>query len=60
MVTAWRMNDWVGIKEFFRRRYKTSISQFLATMVATVVFDLTTAIIIGVALSMVLFVMRSS
>ena len=60
MVTAWKMNDWDGIKEFFRRRYKTSISQFLATMVATVVFDLTTAIIIGVALSMVLFVMRSS
>jgi SulP family sulfate permease len=60
MVTAWRMNDWKGIKEFFRRRYKTSISQFIATMVATVVFDLTTAIIIGVTLSMVLFVMRSS
>jgi sulfate permease, SulP family len=60
IVTAWRMNEWNAIKDIFSRRYKTSIAQFFCTMLATVVFDLTIAILIGVALSMVLFVIRSS
>jgi len=60
IITAWRMNEWHAIKNFFNRKYKTSITQFLITMIATVVFDLTIAILIGVAVSMVLFVVRSS
>lgn len=59
-VTSWRMNDWASIKLYFRKRYKTSILQFLVTMVATVVFGLTTAILVGIGLSMLLFVIRSS
>ncbi len=39
MVTAWRMNDWAGIRYIFRRRFKSGISQFLLTMIATVVFS---------------------
>ena len=60
MVTAWRMNEWETIHVIFSKRLKTSIAQFLVTMLATVVFDLTTAILIGVGLSMVLFVLRAS
>ncbi len=60
IVTAWRMNEWHAIKDIFGRRYKTSIAQFFCTMLATVIFDLTIAILIGVALSMILFVIRSS
>ena len=58
LVTAWRMNDMGEIKLMFGRRLKTSIAQFLVTMIATVVFDLTVAILLGVVLSIILFVIR--
>lgn len=60
MMTAWRMNEWESILSYFKKAYKTSITQFLVTMAATVVFDLTIAILIGIGLSMLLFVIRSS
>ncbi len=60
MVTAWRMNDWAGIRYIFSRRFKSAISQFLVTMLATVVFDLTVAIILGVVYSAILYVAKSS
>ena len=41
------------IKQFFSKRIKTSMTQFLVTMLATVVFDLTVAIVIGVFISMI-------
>ena len=59
MVTAWRMNEWPAIKTIFSKRIKTSMAQYLVTMVATVVFDLTVAIVIGVGLSMILYVLRA-
>ncbi|MGI6432364.1 MAG: SulP family inorganic anion transporter [Sphaerochaetaceae bacterium] len=60
MITSWRMNDWLSIKRYFKHLYKTSIAQFIVTMAATVIFGLTTAILVGIGLSMVLFVIRSS
>lgn len=60
MVTAWRMNEWEMIKSIFSKKLKYSMLQFFATMVATVVFDLTVAITIGVVVAMVIFVLRSS
>ncbi len=59
MVTAYRMNEWVAIRQIFSKRIKTSIAQFLITMVSTVVFDLTIAILIGIVFSMVMFIIRS-
>ena len=58
MVTAWRMNEWESIKYIFEKKLKTAISQFLITMVCTVLFDLTTAILVGVLFSVILFVVR--
>lgn len=60
MVTAWRMNDWDEIKVLFNNRIKTNIFQFMITMLATVVFDLTVAIIIGVMVSIILFTLNNS
>ena len=60
IVTAWRMNDWAVIKDIFKRRMHSAISQYLITMAATVVFDLTIAIVIGIAFSIVLFVGKIS
>jgi SulP family sulfate permease len=59
MVTAWRMNEWHAIRKIFRRKIKTSMAQYLVTLVATVIFDLTTAILIGIVFSMVMFVIKS-
>lgn len=60
IVTAWRMNDWAAIKSIFGKKIKTAIFQFLITMIATVIFDLTVAILIGVAFSIVMFVVKVS
>lgn len=60
MVTAWRMNEWHEIKHIFKNKLYFSILQFLVTMIATVVFDLTIAIIIGVLLAMLVFVVKNT
>ncbi len=60
IVTAWRMNDWSSIRSIFGKKIKTAILQFLITMVATVIFDLTIAIVIGVAFSVIMFVVKVS
>ena len=60
IMTAWRMNEWDEIKSIFRNRIKTSMTQFLVTMLATVVFDLTVAIVLGICVSMFLFVINNS
>lgn len=60
MVTAWRMNEWESIRYIFSRRFGGAILKFLITMIATVVFDLTVAIIIGVVFSIFVFVAHSA
>lgn len=60
IVTAWRMNDWEIINDIFKRKMRSAISQFFITMVATVVFDLTVAIVIGIVFSLVIFVAKIS
>lgn len=60
IVTAWRMNDWEIINDIFKRKMRSAISQFFITMAATVVFDLTVAIIIGIVFSLVIFVAKIS
>lgn len=58
MMTAWRMNEWHEIKHIFKRGFKSEILQYLITLVATVVFDLTVAIVIGIAFSLLAFISR--
>lgn len=60
MVTAWRMNEWSTIRFWFKHKLKSSIAKFFITMLATVLFDLTTAIVIGVVVAVVLFVAKSA
>lgn len=60
LVTAWRMNEWGEIKYIFKNRFYGAIGKFLITMAATVLFDLTVAIIIGILFSALLFVMKST
>lgn len=60
IVTAWRMNEWEAIRSIFSKRLKTAMAQFLITMVATVLFDLTVAIVVGVVFSIIMFVVQVS
>lgn len=60
LVTAWRMNEWESIRYIFGKRFYGAIAKFLLTMIATIVFDLTVAILIGIGFSALLFVYRAS
>lgn len=60
MVTAWRMNEWSAIRFMMKRRLGSSLAMFFATMLATIVFDLTVAILIGVGLAVVILLARLS
>ena len=59
MVTAFRMNEWESIKKFFSHKSYEAIAQFFITMIATVLFDLTIAIVIGIVVAMISFVIKS-
>jgi SulP family sulfate permease len=54
------MNEWEVIRYIFGHRFKTAIVTFLVTMVATIVFDLTEAILIGAFLSGAIFLNQSA
>ncbi len=60
MVTAFRMNDWVVIKDIFSRKIKTAIFQYLITMVVTFAVDLTTAVLAGIGFSVLMFIVKIS
>ncbi|HCR71246.1 MAG TPA: SulP family inorganic anion transporter [Anaerolineae bacterium] len=55
MVTAVRMNEWSAIQFMFGKRFKTDMIAFTITMLATVVLDLTQAILIGSLLAGAVF-----
>jgi SulP family sulfate permease len=60
IVTAWRMNEWNEIKFIFGKKFRTAIAEFTITMIATVMFDLTIAILIGVFLGMMIFIIKDA
>lgn len=55
MVTAVRMNEWKAIKFIFGKRFKTDMAAFTITMLATIVLDLTQAILVGSFLASAVF-----
>ncbi|MCO5222960.1 MAG: STAS domain-containing protein, partial [Thermomicrobiales bacterium] len=59
-VTAWRMNEWHSIHYYWHHRLKGAMAAFFATMIATVCLDLTQAIVVGLGLSVVLFLRQAS
>lgn len=60
MVTAWRMNEWHTIRFYIDHRLKHAIFAFFITLVATVVLDLTQAILIGFGISTLIFMAQMS
>ena len=59
-ITAWRMNEWHSIRYIFSKKFYGAILEFSITLIATVLFDLTVAILIGLALSALLFIIKSA
>lgn len=60
LVTAWRMNEWESIHFFTKRRLKHALLGMLVTMLATVALDLTQAILIGIAISSMVYLQQSA
>jgi sulfate permease, SulP family len=60
LVTAFRMNEWESIRFFVHRRLRHAVVAMSVTMLATVLLDLTQAIVIGVAVSALVFLRQSS
>lgn len=60
IVTSWKMNDWDFIIPAFKNRIKTPIIKFAVTMAATIVFDLTIAIALGMFVAVFLFALNNS
>jgi SulP family sulfate permease len=56
IVTAWRMNEWKEIRYIFKCRFKGAILKYIITVLSTIIFDLTQAIVIGVVLALLLLV----
>lgn len=57
-VTAWRMNEWHAIHYYRHHRLYLETGIFALTMLATVALDLTQAIVVGIAASLVLFLWK--
>lgn len=60
MVTAWRMNEWVAIRQIFSSRMKHAMLMYMVTLVCTVLFDLTIAIAAGILVAAISFVIKSA
>lgn len=60
IVTAWRMNEWHTIRFYFDHRLKHAVIAFTFTLVATVLLDLTQAILIGFGISTLIFMGQMS
>jgi SulP family sulfate permease len=60
LVTAVRMNEWHAIRYYLARRLKGPTLTMLATTAATVALDLTQAIVVGVALSLLIFISQAA
>lgn len=60
LVTAWRMNEWHTIRFYFSHRLKHAVIAFIITLTATVVLDLTQAILIGFGISTLIFMAQMS
>jgi SulP family sulfate permease len=60
LMTAWRMNEWKAIHFFFGKRLKHAMIAFAITLAATVLLDLTQAILIGFGISTLMFMAQMS
>lgn len=54
-VTAIRMNEWHSIRFYLTHHLKSALGTFAVTMIATIALDLTQAILVGLVVSLAIF-----
>ena len=60
LITSWRMHEWTTIKTMIRQKNRTAILLFFVTMLCTIIFDLSIAIVIGVICGCIFFIAKSA
>lgn len=60
LVTSWRMHEWATIKTMIQQKKRTAILLFFVTMLSTIIFDLSIAIVIGVICGCIFFIAKSA
>ena len=60
IIIVWRMHDWPEIQYIFSNRLKSEIIKFFVMMIATICFDLVIAISIGMVVTCISFVVKST
>lgn len=60
LVTSWRMHEWETIKKMFHQKKRPALLLFLVTMISTIVFDLSIAIVIGIICGCIFFIAKSA
>ncbi len=60
IVTAFKMNDWDIIKYLFKSKLVAATIGFFITLIATVIFDLSIAILVGISFSAIMFTVKVS
>jgi len=60
IVTSWRMNEWHVIRFYVHRRMVSPVLVMIVTMLATIALDLTQAILIGLGVSLLFFLVQVS
>ncbi|KZK48257.1 Sulfate permease [Lactococcus cremoris] len=60
IMTALRMNEWEAIHFLFKNKLKSGMIEFFVTMIITVIFDLSTAILAGIIVGFLLFILKIS
>lgn len=60
IMTGVRMNEWEAIRFLFQNKLKGGMIEFFVTMIITVAFDLSTAILVGIGIGFILFIIKIS
>ncbi len=60
LITSWRMHEWTTIKTMIKQKNRTAILLFVVTMLSTIIFDLSIAIVIGVICGCIFFIAKSA
>lgn len=60
MITSWRMHEWATIKNMITQKKHTALILFFVTMLCTIIFDLSIAIVVGIICGCIFFIAKSA
>lgn len=60
MITSWRMHEWATIKNMITQKKCTALILFFVTMLCTIIFDLSIAIVVGIICGCIFFIAKSA